>query len=48
MQSEALRVLAERLGISCPVEWRSCHNLAPSELVPVVRDGSCLIMTRTI
>ncbi len=37
MHLEALQVLAERLGISRPVEWRSRYNLAPSELVPVVR-----------
>ena len=37
MQSDALRVLAERLGIARPLEWRSRYNLAPSADVPVVR-----------
>jgi putative SOS response-associated peptidase YedK len=37
MQSEALRVLAERLGIARPIDWRSRYNLAPSENVPAVR-----------
>jgi putative SOS response-associated peptidase YedK len=37
MHAEALQVLAARLGITRPVEWRSRYNLAPSEHIPVVR-----------
>jgi putative SOS response-associated peptidase YedK len=37
LQREALEALAVRFAIPGPVEWGSRYNLAPGEVVPVVR-----------
>jgi len=40
LQREALEALAVRLSIPRLVDWRSRYNLAPGELIPVVRTAA--------